>query len=105
MFYDPTDVRWFKPAELMTLHGLRGYIKESVGTHGLFKALFSAPIKQNDQVLLVLFKRVFPKIPTIDDLVTFGIVSQSEAEVLVHRAQNVPSVDYQNSEKSSVVVK
>lgn len=48
--------------------GLRGYIKESVGTHGLFKALFSGPITQNDQVLLVLYKRVYPKIPEIEDI-------------------------------------
>lgn len=63
MFYNPLDVRWFKPAELATLHGLRGHIKESVGTHGLFKAIFSGPIKQNDQVMLILYKRVFPKFP------------------------------------------
>lgn len=63
MFYDPLDTKWFKPAELTTAHGLRGHIKESVGTHGLFKALFSAPITQNDTVMLVLYKRVYPKIP------------------------------------------
>lgn len=68
MFYDPVDVKWFQPAELTTLLGLRGHIKESVGTHGLFKAIFSAPISQNDQVNLVLYKRVYPKIPTIEDL-------------------------------------
>jgi pre-rRNA-processing protein TSR1 len=61
MFYDPQDVRYFKPAELITKHGLRGHIKESIGTHGLFKAIFNAPIKQNDTVMLVLYKRVFPK--------------------------------------------
>lgn len=61
LFYDPQDVRWFKPAELVTKHGLRGHIREPVGTHGLFKAVFSAPITQNDTILLVLFKRVFPK--------------------------------------------
>jgi hypothetical protein len=38
-------------------------VKESVGTHGLFKAIFSGGIKQNDKVMLVLYKRVFPKIP------------------------------------------
>ena len=61
MFYDPQDVRYFKPAELVTKHGLRGNIKESIGTHGLFKAIFNAPIKQNDTVMLMLYKRVFPK--------------------------------------------
>ena len=63
MFFDPNDVRWFKPAELQTKYGLRGNIKEPVGTHGLFKAVFSAPITQNDTVMLVLYKRVYPKIP------------------------------------------
>lgn len=63
LFYDPQDVRWFKPAELTTKYGLRGHIREPVGTHGLLKASFSAPIKQNDTVMLVLYKRVFPKFP------------------------------------------
>jgi pre-rRNA-processing protein TSR1 len=57
------DVRWFKPAELTTKHGLRGHITEPVGTHGLLKAQFNAPITQNDTVMLVLFKRVYPKFP------------------------------------------
>ena len=63
LFHDPQDVRWFKPAEMVTKHGLRGHIKEPVGTHGLLKASFSAPIKQNDTVMLVLYKRVYPKLP------------------------------------------
>mmetsp|Transcript_15065 Transcript_15065/g.25107 ORF Transcript_15065/g.25107 Transcript_15065/m.25107 type:complete len:780 (-) Transcript_15065:312-2651(-) len=63
LFYDPQDVRWFKPAELATKWGLRGHIKEPVGTHGLLKAQFSGPIKQNDTVMLVLYKRVYPKLP------------------------------------------
>jgi pre-rRNA-processing protein TSR1 len=56
-------VRWFKPAELVTKWGLRGHITEPVGTHGLLKALFSGPIKQNDTVMLILYKRVYPKFP------------------------------------------
>ena len=63
LFHDPHDVRWFKPAEMVTKHGLRGNITEPVGTHGLLKALFSAPIKQNDTVMLILYKRVYPKLP------------------------------------------
>ena len=42
---------------------MRGHIKEPVGTHGLLKAVFSAPIKQNDTVMLILYKRVYPKLP------------------------------------------
>lgn len=56
-------MRWFQPAELVTKYGLRGKIREPVGTHGLLKAGFSAPVKQNDTVMLVLYKRVFPKFP------------------------------------------
>lgn len=79
MFYDPVDVKWFQPAELTTLMGLRGHIRESVGTHGLFKALFSGPITQNDQVHLVLYKRVFPKIPQWEDL-PYGKQVQSDEQ-------------------------
>jgi pre-rRNA-processing protein TSR1 len=63
LLYDPMDVRWFKPAELCTKHGLRGHIKEPVGTHGLFKCSFSTPITQNDTIMLILYKRVYPKFP------------------------------------------
>ncbi len=105
MFFDPLDVRWFKPAELVTLQGLRGHIKESVGTHGLYKALFSGPIKQNDQVLLVLYKRVFPKVPTIQDMIEGGLVGKDEAEGYVQRSQSIPSVDLNDTERSSVIVK
>lgn len=61
LFYNTNDVRWFKPAELVTKHGLRGHIKEPIGTHGLFKCIFSAPITQNDTIMLILYKRVYPK--------------------------------------------
>lgn len=64
MFNEPTDVKYYQPAELATKHGLRGHIREPVGTHGLFKAIFNAPIRQNDTILLVLYKRVFPKFYT-----------------------------------------
>jgi pre-rRNA-processing protein TSR1 len=61
MFYNPDDVKWFKPADLYTKHGLQGNIEESVGEHGTMKCLFNAPIKQHDTVCLPLFKRIFPK--------------------------------------------
>lgn len=46
MFFNPDDVRWFKPLELWTKSGRRGRITEPLGTHGAFKARFDGPITQ-----------------------------------------------------------
>jgi len=67
MFYNPRDVLYFKPAALTTKHGLTCHITEPIGTHGHFKVALSKPMKQNDTILLTLYKRVYPKLPGGDD--------------------------------------
>lgn len=37
MFFNKDDIRYFRPVELYTKLGLRGKIKDSLGTHGLMK--------------------------------------------------------------------
>ena len=60
MFYDPKDITYFQPIELFTKNGLRGHIRESVGTHGNMKCIFSDRIQHSDVVCLPLYKRVYP---------------------------------------------
>lgn len=61
MFYNPEDVRFYKPAQLSTKHGLTANITEPLGTHGHFKIALSRPMRQSDTIMLTLYKRVFPK--------------------------------------------
>jgi pre-rRNA-processing protein TSR1 len=61
MFFNKEDVNWFKALPLWTKRGRSGYIKESLGTHGYFKATFDGRINPQDAVGVSLYKRVFPR--------------------------------------------
>merc|ERR1719239_202185 len=61
MFFNPEDIRWFRSIELKTKWGLRGKIRDALGTHGHMKCSFNGQLKSQDTVLLYLYKRVFPK--------------------------------------------
>ncbi len=61
MFFNKEDVNWFKALQLWTKRGRSGFIKESLGTHGYFKATFDGAINPQDAVGVSLYKRVFPK--------------------------------------------
>ncbi|KAI5304204.1 hypothetical protein KEM56_006744 [Ascosphaera pollenicola] len=61
MFFNTEDVNWFKALQLWTKRGRTGYIKESLGTHGYFKAMFDAKISAQDVIGMSLYKRVFPR--------------------------------------------
>ena len=67
MFHNPDDVRWFKPLELWTKCGRRGYIRESLGTKGLMKCYFDGNTQHHDTICISLYKRVFPVWPQIGE--------------------------------------
>lgn len=61
MFFNAEDVQWFKALQLWTKRGRSGFIKESLGTHGYFKATFDGRINPQDAVGVSLYKRVWPR--------------------------------------------
>ena len=61
MFFNAEDVNWFKALQLWTKRGRSGYIKESLGMHGYFKATFDGRISPMDAVGVSLYKRVWPR--------------------------------------------
>ncbi|GIQ82160.1 hypothetical protein KIPB_004276 [Kipferlia bialata] len=60
MFFNRTDIKWYRPIELQTKYGRTGHITQPVGLHGLLKARFDKPLHQGDTVMLKLYKRTFP---------------------------------------------
>lgn len=60
MFFNSDDVNSFKSIPLITNTGKLGFIKESLGTHGYFKATFNKKIFQSDIIMIELHKRVWP---------------------------------------------
>jgi pre-rRNA-processing protein TSR1 len=61
MFFNKEDVAWFSALPLWTKRGRQGFIKESLGTHGYFKATFDGKINPMDAVGVSLYKRVWPR--------------------------------------------
>ncbi len=82
MFFNTDDVLWFKALQLWTKRGRSGFIKESLGTHGYFKATFDGKINPMDAVGVSLYKRVWPR--------TARIWRGGNENALVHQDDEVP---------------
>ena len=61
MFFNKEDVTWFSALPLWTKRGRQGFIKESLGTHGYFKATFDGKINPMDAIGVSLYKRIWPR--------------------------------------------
>ncbi|KAH3683753.1 hypothetical protein WICPIJ_005272 [Wickerhamomyces pijperi] len=61
MFFNKEDIAFFKAVPLFTKSGRSGFIKESLGTHGYFKANFDGKLTSQDTVAMSLYKRVWPR--------------------------------------------
>ncbi|KAI9804731.1 MAG: hypothetical protein M1825_001099 [Sarcosagium campestre] len=61
MFFNADDVNWFKALPLWTRRGRSGFIKESLGTHGYFKATFDGRVNPQDSIGVSLYKRMWPR--------------------------------------------
>lgn len=61
MFFNKEDVEWFKALRLWTKRGRQGFIRESLGTHGYFKAVFDGRVGMQESVGVSLYKRVWPR--------------------------------------------
>ncbi|KAI1294031.1 hypothetical protein F5Y03DRAFT_326274 [Xylaria venustula] len=79
MFFNKEDVEWFKALPLWTRRGRSGYIKETLGTHGYFKANFDGGINPQDSVGVSLYKRMWPRsaTPFTGPLLEEGAITES----------------------------
>ncbi|GEQ69168.1 hypothetical protein JCM33374_g2839 [Metschnikowia sp. JCM 33374] len=60
MFFNSEDIEWFKAVPLFTKTGRTGFIKESLGTHGYFKATFDGRLSAQDVIGMALYRRIWP---------------------------------------------
>ena len=61
MFFNEKDVHAFRNVPLFTQMGRSGTIKQSLGTHGYFKATFDGKINAQDVIAMALYKRMWPR--------------------------------------------
>ncbi|QSZ36700.1 hypothetical protein DSL72_006583 [Monilinia vaccinii-corymbosi] len=81
MFFNREDVEWFKALQLWTKRGRSGFIKESLGTHGYFKATFDGKINPQDAVGVSLYKRMWPRNARAWDPVSDGLLEDSAGDI------------------------
>lgn len=62
MFFNSEDIEFFKSVPLFTKSGRTGFIKQSLGTHGYFKANFDGKLTSQDIVAMSMYKRVWPEV-------------------------------------------
>jgi pre-rRNA-processing protein TSR1 len=85
MFFNREDVEWFKALPLWTKRGRSGYIRESLGTHGYFKANFDGRINPQDAIGVSLYKRVWPRtaVPLEKPLLEAGSETRARGDVVM----------------------